>query len=490
VQKPPMALVVRLCEMLEDAKVPYCHWKSNNALERSASGENDLDLLVSRGAAVRCVEVLSRMGFKEAEGGAGRRVSGVRDFYGCEPRAERLVHAHVHYQLVVGHDMTKNVRIPIEEPFVGSAMQGLLFKVPAPHYEYVVFVIRMALKHLGWDAVVSNDRKLKDAEQRELEYLQGRCDMAEVEQILKRHLPYIDSALFKECVAALRAESSAYACMKSGRAVQRALEANARHRFVSDVFRKVVRRWGLRFRRRIMKSPVRRKFSAGGAMIAIVGGDGAGKTTLVTRLYSWLSGDLCTIMIHMGKPPESITTKLVRAGLRVGTIFGVYPHLNAMTPYRQEGKGSSFRGRYPWMLREACKARDRYATYLKGRRYVNRGGIVISDRFPVPQVSLMEAPVIGRIAKGGANNRLTRYLMNYERRCYERITPPELLIVLRLDPEVAVRRKTGEDPIQVRARSNEVWEADWMGSGVHVVDGGMSKDEVLFSIKSLIWSRL
>ncbi len=43
-----LELVDALCVALADATVTYCHWKSNEALDRSLSGDNDLDLLVAR----------------------------------------------------------------------------------------------------------------------------------------------------------------------------------------------------------------------------------------------------------------------------------------------------------------------------------------------------------------------------------------------------------------------------------------------------------
>ena len=46
-----LELVSSLCRALEEAEIHYCHWKSNESLDRSASGENDLDLLVSRAEA-------------------------------------------------------------------------------------------------------------------------------------------------------------------------------------------------------------------------------------------------------------------------------------------------------------------------------------------------------------------------------------------------------------------------------------------------------
>lgn len=65
-QKPALDLVIKLCNVLADEEIDYCHWKSNAALDRSANGDNDLDLLVSRIHAQRFTEILYGLGFKEA----------------------------------------------------------------------------------------------------------------------------------------------------------------------------------------------------------------------------------------------------------------------------------------------------------------------------------------------------------------------------------------------------------------------------------------
>lgn len=87
-------------------------------------------------------------------------------------------------------------------------------------------------------------------------------------------------------------------------------------------------------------------------------------------------------------------------------------------------------------------------------------------------------------------NRFLPRLIEIERRYYEGIAPPDLLIVLRADPEIAVRRKTTESADSVRARSGEIWNIDWQSTRAHVVDAGRSPTEVLSEIKRIIWSHL
>ena len=142
-EPPVLDLVHRLCQALEAERIAYCHWKSNNALDRSASGDNDLDLLVGRADVPRFNEILYGLKFKQAEAPPEKRMPGVVDYYGFDSEEDKLVHVHAHYQLIVGHDMTKNYRLPIEQPYLESAVHGDLFSVPAPEFEFIVFVIRM-----------------------------------------------------------------------------------------------------------------------------------------------------------------------------------------------------------------------------------------------------------------------------------------------------------------------------------------------------------
>jgi hypothetical protein len=95
---------------LEDAGIRYCHWKSNESLDRSASGENDLDLLVLRSDARRFEGILRDLGFRDAQLPRWKELPGVYHSYGVDRTSGHFVHIHAHYQLVVGDDMTKNYR--------------------------------------------------------------------------------------------------------------------------------------------------------------------------------------------------------------------------------------------------------------------------------------------------------------------------------------------------------------------------------------------
>ena len=67
---------------------------------------------------------------------------------------------------------------------------------------------------------------------------------------------------------------------------------------------------------------------------------------------------------------------------------------------------------------------------------------------------------------------------------------PDLLIVLRLEPEIAVRRKTTESEHHVRSRTQEIWGMDWDGSNAYVINAAQSVEDVLKQLQSIIWAKL
>jgi thymidylate kinase len=488
-EQTTLNLVYKLCKALEAEEVAYCHWKSNVALDRSASGDNDLDLLVSRGYVQRFTEILYRLGFKEVLCPSEKNLPGVLNYYGYDKEADRLVHVHAHYQLILGHDMTKNYRLPIERPFLESSFQDNLFRIPTPEFEFIVFVIRMMLKHSTWDVILVRQGTLPKPARRELKYLESRIDETQVYPLLRQYLPSINPRLFDDCVRSLRPDCPIWTRIKAGRQLQQALQPNARRAQVPETCLKLWRRVLRAVWWRVFGHSARKRLAVGGAMIALVGGDGAGKSTAVDELYSWLSKEFDTIKVHFGKPSWSWTSFAVKGTLKVSGSLGIFLKGKSSVRPRTDTDLLVSAGYSQWLW-NICTARDRYRTYVKARRYASNGGLVICDRYPLPQVRLMDGSHSDQMIDMGQANRLIEFLAQAEKKYYQKILPPDLLIVLRVDPEIAVQRKMTEDAALVRARCQEMWEWGCQQPIAHVLDACRSQPEVLSDLKFLIWSEL
>jgi thymidylate kinase len=484
-------LILRLARLLDESGVRYCHWKSNAAIERSASGDNDLDLLVHREDVRRVTELLSGLGFARAHKRGGS-VPGIESFYGYDADADRLVHVHAHYQLVLGDDRTKNYRLPIEDAYVRSSVQDGVFRLPAPEFEYVVFVVRMALKYCTWDeilwsAIRGRRARPKRTEREELAYLQSRIDDVRVAAVVEEHLPYVGATLFAECVNAVAAEAALARRIRTARRLETSLQPHARHSRRADRALRISGRVAQAAARRT-RGLERNRLAGGGVVIGIMGGDGSGKSTALAALHGWLGPEFDVRIVHLGKPRWSLTTYGLRAGLKAVSLpLSVLERRVQVAPV---GRAARLFATYRPLLWLLCTARDRRLRYRSARRFAMGGGIVLCDRYPHPRLTSMEVPLIASRTADRPPSRLVRAMIRLEQHYHRSIAPPELLVVLRVDPEIAVQRKTTESADSVRTRGAEIWNIDWRDARAHVIDASQSEEAVARELKALVWSTL
>jgi thymidylate kinase len=487
----PNDLIGDLLTMLDAEKIRYCHWKSNWKIERWLRAEGDLDLLIRNADVCQFTSIVSRMGFKKALPPADKDLPGVINYYGYDAKTGKFIHIHAHYQLVFGHDLTKNYRLPIESALLDSAVAHGAVRLTAPEIELILFVVRMVLKFSAAETfarrAAGTYENFSGAIRREIEYLESQIKPpALVDDALRRHFPMLDKNLFDDCLASLQPKATISRQFVVKRKLEQALAPHARQTRPVESIVRLKRRAAAIGQKFILKNKSRKRLENGGALIALVGGDGAGKSTCVKEISRWLSKKFQTEAIHIGKPPKSALTLSIAAAQKAQRALYKIGIGNHSPDEDETTLDADFLQRLRWL----STARDRYRLYIKARRRATNGAVVICDRYPVSQAKLMDSPKIARSLNKAPKNGLIKKLVEREEWYYRQIMPPDILLVLRVDPETAVRRKKDEPAEHVRTRSAELWQIDWQGTGAYLIDTSRKIPEVLAELRSLIWRKL
>jgi thymidylate kinase len=448
-------LVAQLAETLATYRIAACQWKGHWKPERWGTGEGDIDLLVDGDTANDLLWLLRRLGFKE--GVAPEGVPGTASYFGLDGASGRLVHVHLHHRLLLGRLWATYYRLSIEHAVLGSIRPNGVFPTPSPELELLLLTLDQSLRRSAIDVLLGRGADRVAAAWPALRQLLAQSSRETVDRAVTTHLPALDVHLLERCVAALGPEASTWRAWTAQRALRRALAPYA------------VRRPPR------LPPPLRprqiRKFSAtGGSVIALDGPDGAGKSTAATALRDWLGATFATLHAHFGRPPRSLTTVAVGAALKIARSFnarGLVAHLE--------------------LARCAATARDRFRLYSRVRRFAAAGGLAICERYPNAGNRELAGPSTAQGVGAELDSRIARRLRAVEARYYERITPPDLLLVLCVDPDTAVRRKTNEPADYVRARAEAMGRVEWNGTRAQLVDAGRPFPEVLADLKRLVW---
>jgi thymidylate kinase len=474
-EAPVLSLVVLLAEALRARGVAYCQWKGHGKHDRWGTGAGDIDLLVDRLAVAEFTTVLADLGFKSAHPGLGRAPAGVLHYHGLDQSTGRLVHVHAYTRLVIGKAWRTQYHLPIEQTLLASRVPRPVFPTPTPELERMVLLLHLILRTSVRDLVRRSPPAWLYAALAELERLEEEARPERLAAALGPHLPAIDAAFLDACRRALRPppDGTAWQRLLLRRELERRLSTSAIRPSPWTLLRQVARHW---------LGPANHqghRLAAGGAVVALLGGDGSGKSTCARVLVEWLAPALAVTRIHVGRPPRALTTLIVGGLLKLarrlgtaGQVIGLVPHLE--------------------LLRFLCTARDRARACARAWRFAARGGVAICERYPVRENRALAGPSDEQGFGLDLSSRLAVLLRRWEHRYYDRLPLPDLVFVLRLEPEAAVRRKPEEPAAYVRARARLMWDADWsrLGRAARVVDAALPFQQVLEHIKAEMWRTL
>jgi len=475
--------------------VRYCHWKSNAKLADALRGRTDLDLLVARADAGRFQTVLGSLGYKPCLSDGSPSIC---HYYGIDEESGRLVHVHAYYRIISGGTVVKNYRLPLEEMLLGDVRRIDGVSVPDPAAELISLVVRKTVECASPIEALFLAREGR-AVREELAWLSAAASEGEVSRLLSEHLPDVDVALWEKCREAI-ASGSHVRRFLLGRLLSARVRPYRRHSRTRAALLRSSRLLAKLCRRVAGRRPGHVLLS-GGAVVAVVGPDGSGKSTIVGELAAWLGTCLRVRRIHAGKPPPSVATVWLRVWL---------PLLRRWAPrYRKTSVDGGSRGAsgpgaealrnrrlfFLYALRAVTGAYERKKLLIRAHAAATNGTVIVSDRYPTLQPGVPEGPALSFLLRD--RNPLYAWLARLEGSAYRAMPPPDLVLYLEVPVDVACRRNQTRDkagapkPTEViRRRHALTTKLQFPGVAVHRVSTDADLQMTLRPVKEIVWKAL
>ncbi len=439
-----------LFEALNRDGLPWCSWKSNEHIAKGLTGETDLDLLFLPQDRHRVVNIMKSCGFVLFEAPSYKSYPGIIDAISIDPKSGNILHAHSHFLLTLGEKFLKNHIFPWNNIILDNRIfldESNLIYISKPEYEGILLLIREALKIRLRDISL---RKLYNRKGfvREYEWLKNRASIAEFAECSKMLLDRGAS----ETIEKLFENNHFHLFPKLKQQVKNISYERQWQRFGSleGLYKSAVNEaYSLLIRVLRKTNNLRHLIVAGrvlpkeGIIIACIGVDGSGKSTVTKALASEWSEKLDVVRLYLGtgEGNNSLLLLLVRKMAMLKKIFYSKIKKNTFETSRhsENTSGQSLSSILTAFAGVISKKRQiKLAARLRKRGY-----IVICDRWPQNIVKGMnDGPLLDELENSPAF--ILRLAAKWEAAQFKKMcTDVNPDLVLRLTPtlETVVSRK-------------------------------------------------
>lgn len=463
----------------------FVHWKSNGHLAEALSGQTDLDVYADPLQRPEIRECLRGQGWLEVISQPWGRYPDVDDWLGVDVETGRFLHLHLHFALVTGLRRIKHLKLPWGFALLANTDHALdpVWPTPTAEMELMILIVRM------WAKMPPAKRKgtlrLPPHVRAEFDWLMSRADPEKLAELAGELLPEFDTA----SIAALAGPPPPpdAAVLAVSRAVYGWL---AEHRRMAWPVARLRGAWlslramAAKELRKVRPATVTGKRAAGpGLVVAFIGSDGSGKSTLTADIRKWLRYKLDVHGYYMGSGQGS--TRLLdrlRHAVKARTKKPKKPRPDG-EPRRRKDPG--FLGRLValhqlpaiWSKRRAMK---------QARRLAQGGSMVVLDRFPQAQFNgIYDGP---RLQDGNG----FAWAARAEMKGYRALAalPPDLIVKLVVSPDVAHARKPDHSLSSLERKCAITRALTFDGVPVVAIDADQSLDKVMLQARLAVWQHI
>jgi thymidylate kinase len=488
-----LPLVLMVLNDFDRNDIVYFYWKSSNRVYRGLTGEGDVDLLVAKQDQHRAQAILLDLGLKSFPPVAHRDHPSVLSFLGHDEPSGRIIHLHLHIRLIAGNSLLKNYHLPWEEELASRTVVHpvLPIRMLAPVDEALLLIVRACLELTRSDLVVRRNwqattRKfaLDRAE------LAGRLPRAALRQ---RAAELLSDDLADGVADALYSDLELQDQRHLRRRIREHFTPHRTYNGLEAELRILTRTAHLvagYLNKRFLWAPRpwSRRAPGGGHVIAVIGVDGSGKSTIVATVREWLGQEMDVIPIYFG-------TGAGRPSLILWPLKLMVPLITPLLKTKPKGSShGKISDRPPgrlyttllsiWATVAAIEKRIKLSSAHRGAR---RGLIVVTDRYPQNEIAgFNEGPLMPRLTG------VPRWLQRFESRAYSlaQRLPPDLVIKLIVPPEVCARREPDMDQAVIMQRIAAIPRLTFSGARVVSIDAQQPLAEVIRAVRKEVWQIL
>lgn len=459
-------LATRFFDAMEREGLGSIQFKSTRTLANAFAGLEDFDLLIPPHQFEAALRIAEGLGFRLRRTTDPLHPAPVVDLLAWDTGTSRLHHLSLHRTLVFGERPVKRHVVPwnrIEVLATAEHRPGL-HVLPAAA-ELTLLVARVLLRtsrpsrlrHPWRRVAVPVDTRMR-AELADLDPLVQDDDLFAMTAHL---LPGAEDVILRSrrrlCVDAASSPDDVRTNESDRRNLLRSLRPLATRSQLSG--------WLLEVRRR--HRPVRH--IGQGAVVAIVGADGAGKSTVTQAVVGRLGTKLTVDRAYLGLPRDDRTVA------RLTMLAAVARRMRLK--------------RLEWTLaalRPIVVARLRRKRIRRAWDDASRGIITVTDRFPLREFDAVEPPMDGPRLTGPGT------LARYERRIYAALPQePDLIVALVGDAALLAARKPGdEEPTVLAEKADAVRRLAASRPDVLAVDAAAPLNTVVDRVITAVWNRI
>lgn len=499
-------IMQNLFQSFEKESIPYLHFKSNTNLEESFMNKADFDVLVDKTRIIDVERIITSCNGKRHNPTHIGNYPGVDNWLVFDESLGEIYHLHLHYQLATGKFLVKDYILPWEQLLFSTRIKDPLFGIyiTDPNLELIMLATRSVLKAKPFDYIkkVLGVYSMPKGMQKEWDDLFIKTSKDLLSQYLFHLFPGFANNMI-ELLSKERLKPKDY--RRLHRMVRDEMKVNRRLSPVVSSMKSFLYRMEDLFHKFISRkldgiSIVKKTSLQGGLIIAFIGVDGAGKSTLSNDISKWIGRKIECKRFYMGTGDGKTT--LFASVLK--KIKGKLPEqmdsqLNTVEEDKDERQSNeslvsspfSLLKKYMKMRLIASVERNNLKKIKKMYRYKLNGGISVLDRFPqIEMIGQNDGPKMPSFVNIFGEKIFVKRMMRneMERLDIVKVIKPDIIFRLNISVDTCINRKPEHtNRAMFEKKIEDLNKLNYQGANIVDVDAELPYEDELLVIKKYLW---